>query len=287
MAGEIFGGYEYTLWYIEESTPGTTPTSPAFIELGVVKNVKLKPGSEREQHTGIGNTTAVATSYTMTKPSMTFTMENTDVAAVLALLILSATEKHFTFVAKKGTSDYQYINGGALNKVKFAGGVDDPIVKIDFEVLGMQELHATSDPFTTPDYATNAWTAVAPALYSDTSITKSGAWTNDDALTHATKWDFEIDYSVEQRIHLDGNKYPRRVQRKGYTVEGTMSLDFENALELDALLAEEEGVIAIPVDASNTATLSGVTYGDIESDIEELELIEFEIPFSARTVAIA
>ena len=284
MAGEIRSGTDYSFYYMQEANFGVTPSSPAFIEVGLVNSGNLKHNFEKHQHIGIGTETPVATSYVKESGAITAELELTAEAITLAKLIMNATELSFTVLFKKGTAHYVYAIGSRISKTKFTAEVGAPL-KLVIDFLCQRGQEAIADPFTTPDYTTNSWTAAASEIWTVSSVVKSGGFATDETVSDILSWEVEIDRSLEIRHHMGANLYPARIQRVGYTVKGKFAQDFENSTELDELIAGSDGTATFAISSGDNIEVVGTTYDSLEVPISELELIEFEVPFEGRTVS--
>lgn len=287
MAGnDIDSGVDYELFYVEETTFGVTDDSSSFVKVGIVTGSSVSVNNEIIKHKGIGTNAVIASSHSKQDASVSISMESTDAVALFIKTLHDNPAKSYTVLLKASgnSTRYAFVLGGRLASFSFSVAEGEPITA-EMEIQAKLFDVVNADPFTTPTY--NSWTAGAPFIWSDTSVTKDASWAASGAINEVKGFSFEASWEVMKSWHLNQGKYPARVQSTGYEASGSITLDLEDTEQYDAIVDQEGGVLTIPISTTYTATLTGVKFESGELPVEEYALVEYEIGFQVDSIAIA
>lgn len=287
MSNEIAIGANFNIYYNEETTAvGTLEDTGTYSILGVTKKATFTPEKEVIKHNGIGSDHPLAIQYGAEKGKLDLELELTDEAETfIGNFDPASTEKQYSFILVGATyaTEYHYSTYCVVDSVKLTANKGEPVTA-SISLICQDYTLSASDPLTTATYGT--WTANDPALWTDTTATKSGDFTTDSSIDSATSVELELKYNVKARHHLDGNTVPRRIQRTNYEISGKISTDFESYAELEEVTSGTFGQMVLTF-GGLTYTITNCIYEKPAFAVTALELIELELPFTGQSLTVA
>ena len=298
MAGEIRAGSFYEVFYHEETTDGTIYGTAGgdtgdYVALGIISGANIEFKSEIIEIKGINQDRVSANAAG--KTDCVIDLEGGLTATILTFMgyFESATEKSFSIVFKEvdpAAADYYYYGVGCVfGKLKINCTTGET-VQYSITLEGQQSLKSAASPIGNAAFGTS-FAAQDGILWTETEVEKIAAsgWTNTGIISYLTAWEYDLNYNVVKRWHMNANLYPARVQRTGYNAIGKLTGDYEDTDQLAEVLDNTAGtlkfVFDVPTD-SDFMTITGCRFESHNLDIEEWALVEFETPFKGLTAVL-
>lgn len=257
--------FDQSLWYVVESTPGTTPATPTLIEIPIAGNPSLAIEKDGYSSARVGNRNITHFRHGVRRATGDIPIELAygDFDALLESVMFSTfstnvlkvgeTAKFMTLERRfEGISEFQPFLGCIMNGFNFSAQPNGMITGA-FSVLGMGGM--------TPASSTVANTSTATAGNSPFdgftgTITEGGSAANVTALDLTITNNGAIN-------HVIGSDIAANINPGMFGITGTVTAFFETEALINKFLAETESAL--------TVEFEGIDGGDLQFDISSLK----------------
>lgn len=292
----IATGYNTKVYYIEETTYGTTPTadgvSTFWRYLGTVTSAPYKIIRERSHVYGVGN---------QTRQYAPILLENYEFSLEVAIhnesnwRILKdiGSGKSYTFAIQYtigSTTYYAYLQGVYVNSFSLSTSVGELITaSLDLKVRN-QYTNAGTWFFTSAQFGdTNLETLsqTDPSVWADGKAYSGTGWTTSASsdITEVQSFTVEVNLNMQENRTFD-KKYVDNFYEGRIEVSGSMTCNFDSIDHLTRLLDNESGSLRFYIDTDTYIEITGVRYDDINIPASEQDLIMIEISFTGNSYSI-
>ena len=257
--------FDQSLWYVVESTPGTTPATPTLVEIPIAGTPTLQVEKDNFASNRIGNRNVTHLRHGVRRSTGDIPIELAygDFDALFESLMFSSfssdvlkvgsTAKYFTLEKRfSGISEFQPFTGCLMNGFTMSAQPNG-MVTGSFSVLGLGGM--------TPASSTVANTSTATAG-NDPFDGFTGTITEGGSAANITSIDLTITNNGAIS-HVIGSNTGSRVNMGMFNVTGSLSAFFESEALLNKFLAETESAL--------TVEFEGITGGDLQFDISSLK----------------
>lgn len=257
--------FDQSLWYVVESTPGTTPATPTLIEIPIAGNPTLAVEKDTFASNRIGNRNVTHFRHGVRRATGDIPIELAygDFDALLESVMFSSfntnvlkvgeTAKYFTLERRfEGISEFQPFLGCLMNGFSFSAQPNGMITG-SFSVLGLGGMTAASSTVASTSTAT---AGNSPFDGFTGSITEGGSAAN------ITSLDLNITNNGAI-VHIIGTDIGVGINHGMFGVSGTVTAFFETEALINKFLNETESAL--------TVTFEGIDGGDLAFDISSLK----------------
>ena len=286
MVFDSISGSGHTLSYVQETTFGTTPSTPDMHSLRHLTGFSLKPTKNTFQSEELGNNGQIADlrhgplQCSGDMPVEMIYGEYDDMLAALLrgtwstdVLKVGTAFPSFSLESFLKTSEYELFTGMIVNSLSLDVPAEG-VVKGTFGLLAKGVTLATS----TEDASPTASVAWSPFDSFTGAISEGGS---PIATVTSLKLDIQNNASMKNVV---GSNTPQTKSRGKFTVTGSMSCFYQDKTLLQKFLNETESDLTLVLEDldGNTLTidLPRIKYTGASKDIGEEEIMQ-ELPFQA------
>jgi len=231
MASSLYTGEEAKAYFVEETTYGVTPTTPAMLNIGVIQEVEpaLDPRNIVIRGIGSRNVKAIRKGLRHVDLKIVYTPQNWNFFNYVRSLKSTSVEVFYEKTAGVVSLNHK---GCKIDRAKVDVSIEDP-VKATLDLIGQDLAAATAK--IGASYETEPTSA--PLTGSDCSVTKAGV-----EVTRFSDFSFEIVNNLKRQpvIRSASANLVKSLPERHETLQGSVRADFESKAELDDLLGDTE-----------------------------------------------
>jgi len=293
-------GQDTYVWFIDEATYGTAPTSGTYSPLEEIISISGR-GAAQER----GNLRRHGSRQRVGRPALRIDEDNLVVEVNLTEdmydeFILGFDET----VASSGSRAIVVADNATFGSASaievYEGCVQDTVeISIDnegvvtatFEFIRQKSEYFASAAASGLSGAT--FTAHGTAgnatflLFTDITLDKA-SFTNDDSInTIAHEINISVSQNGEKKYRINGNAFPTGVHFGNFDATASVIIDYDDLDEFAEITGGDQGSIVVTLGSWGTATLNNVTFDSAYLDSAPNELITIDIPMTADTVDFA
>ena len=278
------------LYYLAESTYGTTPTLSTFSEFGALTSFSINHTVETTVIRGVFNQTPRFNPIP-TKKSIEISLDAFLQSTVNLQLLSDILTNSYTLKVIEnydGTSKIRYYQGVRFSEFTLSSGLGE-IATISMSAKAKNIYsNAGSYSFSSAQFSETDPTpsSVVPSAWSDFTVTSSSFTTGNGTEGEIQQWEIKLSHEIKENYALSSGLDAEGIYKGGATYEGSMTLNFVNFDDYTRLLNDESGTLTI-TDGSKTITCTGVVYTGVNMSVSEQELINLEVPFQFKSLSIA
>ncbi len=280
----IFTAANHKLYYIAETVPGTTPTTPSFLWLGVVTETSPShdPATIKIPAVGTPDLAYIRLGHKKPKIEFTYTYE-TSAFLKLALARTSFTLEDQMISPDDSTVYYMRYRGCIVDSAQVSAKVDGNVeVKISCEAISID---ATRTMVSGATYASDAG---SPKAWYDTVVTISSA------LDVVSDWDFTIKNTLQRYPVIPATAgiagaFSKYIVPRARAFTGNIKLAYLASMEsfLDACFADSDNAVTVTIGTDSYA-FTGMRYDTNKLDKKApAEVVTNSMPWTARALTIS
>ncbi len=283
---ETYGIDQMHLFYIDEITPGTTPSNPAMLSVPIEDlNPGFDPGNLLLRAAGSSDLMAIKKG--LWKPEINFKYVLPSASPINLLQYANKTldkslsiqvlyhKSLFSTATDILSLLYTYMR---LNRVTVSCEIDD-VVRVQVNAIGQGLTTDTSK--------------ISGATYTD--YTGAVAFNETDfsidavANSRVVGWRFDINNNVRQIpvLRATNGHLAKYVPFGSRTLSGEVRFEFEAKTELEDALADTERILQFGLGGTAYTQFSGCRWSSIQTEKLQEDLIAMRAAFDAKSLTIA
>ncbi|MFA5363693.1 MAG: phage tail tube protein [Candidatus Bathyarchaeia archaeon] len=280
MSTPVYGAHETKLYYVVESTYGSTPANPSLTGLATAETVEpdLNPGNIRVRGTGSRDLAAIRKGLRQVGLKVGYNLPGASpIDFLLNVQTLNPLTVEVIYEKATGIVDLLY-TGCRFNTVTVECSVED-LLKATVELIG-QDVTVGTDKISGATYADHS----GAVPYYESYIKKDAV-----TLDHVTDFRFTIENNLKRVPVIratDGHLLKYLPERHRNCV-GELTFEFETKDEYDDVVGDSEFSLEFGLGASNKAVFGNCKWDGVSSPVRVEDLVCVKAPFVAKTVAIS
>jgi hypothetical protein len=291
MSVETYGAHECRVYFVQETTYGQIPTTPAMLGINS-DGPEPKVAPSLIEVFGVGSRDLQNIVASMRKVNLKIPHALSPLAPigfiqhVQTLSSLSVLVVYYKGLFSSPTNVIAHTHLGCkIDKVSVSCKIDD-VVRADVELVGRDVSRATSLPSgaTFGDYS-------GGIPYFNTKVQKGAAGGGTYAdLTDVTDWKFDIQNNLKAVTTIQSGgtglllKYLRERNR---ALSGELTLEFESDWALADLLADTQFSLNFNLSGGKQALFTYCKWEEFNPTAKVKDLASIKLKFLAQTVAIS
>jgi len=276
---ETYGAHEARLYYVEETTYGTTPTNPAMLGVPAESiDPNINPGNIKLR--GIGSRDLQAIKRGLRAPTLKVTYPLPSDLPI-GLLQYAASAKPLSVQVLYYKGDFAsatdiislLFKGCKIDKATVECSIED-VVKASIDLIG-QDLTVGTAKITGATYTDKLG---AVSFYE--SYVKKGA----AILDRVTDWKFEIANNLKAIpvIRTTSGHLLKYLPHRHRNLTGELTFEFESKEEFDDVINDTAFDLEFGLGGTNKAVFTGCKWENVSSPTRIEDLVALKTPFVAK-----
>ena len=274
---EPYGAHEAGIAYISESVYGTTPATPAMIEIVTAENVEpaIDPGLIKVRGIGSRDLQFIRKGLRHVDVKLIYALQNIQVLDFVETLGSMSLE---VWYEKTGGIISLLHKGCRMDRATVQCSVED-VIKADVDLIGQNLVVGTAKIGT----SYTPWSENPVAFYE--SYVKKGITT----IERVTDWKFVIENNLKRVpvIRTTSGDLLKYLQERHRTITGEITFEFEVKEEYDDVIADTAFTMEIGLGGTNKAVFTDCKWERVASPTRIEDLVALKAPFTAKTVTIS
>ena len=285
----IGAGYNASISYIAESTFGTLPSSPTWLEIGRVKSVDVSLNSEHVSIYGLDTQTRLFAPQGNESYEISVDTYINDVTWTF-IKEIDDSQSYSVLVKQSigGTNYYAIFVGCVINEVAVSGSVGEAwsaSITMKAKQINSNEVTSTA-PAGETAYTRSSTT---PYMCHGGVLSAGTGWTTGASsdMTEVTDVEFTINYNYTDNYVLSDNVVEGFYEGN---IENSFSFtcNFTNLEQITRILNDESGQLKLEiVDGAQNILFANCVFDELSWPLAEGELTNLDISGTAGSVTLA
>ena len=282
----VYGAHEAKIYYVQESTYGTTPTNPSMLGIATAENVEpaIDPGLLKIRGIGSRDLRVLRRGLRHVDLKVAYALPSDAPINFLQYITTLYSASIEVFYEKAGGIIDLLHKGCRMDKVTVGCSIED-VVKATADLIG-QDLAVGTAKISGATYAD--YTGVVP-FYE--SYVQRGVGDGSGLVTveRVTDWKFVIENSLKRVpvIRSTSGYLLKYLQERHRILSGELTFEFESKQEYDDVVNDSEFSIKVGLGGSNSALFKYCKWEKVGSPTKIEDLVSLKAPFVARDIIIS
>jgi len=276
MTTTVYGAHEAKVYYIEETTYGTTPATPAMIGIGSVENVEPALNPSNIKVRGIGSRDLQFIKKGLRQVNLRILYNPYGITFLDYVTSLKSLSIEVFYEKTSGIISLLH-KGCRMDRATVECSVES-LLKVTAELIGQNVTVGTAKIGT-------SYTPHEAAVPFYESYVKKGVTT----LERVSDFKFDIANNLKRVpvIRTTNGYLLKYLPERHRQLSGEVTFDFESKEEFDDVINDTEFTLEFGLGSTNKAVFSNCKWENVSTPTLIEDLVALKAPFIAKTVAIS